>query len=235
MKRSYLSVLIVAAFLLLRATTASAVPVVSIDLDPGTAGIQTTRTVDPGEVFSIDVVYTGDGVAVFDFFAFDVVFNDLGAGVLGLSGGTGLPTAGTIAGTAPFLALDVFSAGIVVPGSALTPSGVPFPPPAPFTAQSDGLGILSIVLPFGGVVGAGVTIDLFSLTLVGGAVGMSTVLPSDGFPLGGLALAGLAVPVLVPSDLASGTVNVVPEPGTLLLLSSGIAGLAVLRRSKKTA
>lgn len=123
-----------------------------------------------------------------------MVFNDLGA-VLGLIGGTGTPTAGSIAATAPIAALDAFSAGVVVSGSALTPSGVPFPTPPGFTGQSDGLGILSIVLPFGGGVpiGPGVTTDLFSVPLDALIPGTSDVDPSSGIippALGGLALTG---------------------------------------------
>ncbi len=210
--------------------TASAIPVISIDLDPVTPGIQSTLSVPAGASFMIDVVFTGDGVTMFDTFAFDTVFNDLGA-VLGLTGGTGSPTAGSIAATAPIAALDVFSGGGVVPGSALTPSGVPFPIPAPFTAGSDGLGMLSIIVPFGGVpIGAGVTTDLFSVTLDSLAVGMSGVLPSAGVippPLGGLALAGLPVAFTV----AGGTVTV-PEPSILMLFGLGFAGLVFSRHRK---
>ena len=67
------------------ATTASAiaVPIISIDLDPGTAGIQSTLTVAPGSSFTIDMVLTGDGVTLFDTFAFAADFNDLGP-ILGL-------------------------------------------------------------------------------------------------------------------------------------------------------
>lgn len=213
--------------------TASALPMISVDLDPGTAGIQSALTVDPGDTFTVDVVYTGDGAATFDAFAFDVVFNDMGAGVLGLVGGTGSPTAGSIAATAPIAALDAFGGvfvGIGI-GDALTPSGVPFPIAAPFTAGSDGLGMFSIALPFGGGVpiGAGVDVDLFTLGLVALAPGMSSVAPSLGVkpippPLGGLFIAGAPVG----HTLASGSVTVtapIPAPTTIALLGIGLAGL----------
>ena len=72
------------------ATSASAIPVITIDLDPETAGIQSSLSVASGSSFTIDMVITGDGVAVFDTFAFAADFNDAGA-VLGLFGGTGSP------------------------------------------------------------------------------------------------------------------------------------------------
>ena len=93
--RIWTGTLVAAMVLLVGMTSAAALPVISIDLDPGLAGIQATRAVDSGEVFTIDIVYTGDGAAVFDTFGYDVFFNDMGAGVLGLSGG-GMPTLGSV-------------------------------------------------------------------------------------------------------------------------------------------
>lgn len=65
-----------------KVVTASAIPTISVDLDPGTMGIQTSLTVKPGDSFTVNVVYTGDGITTFDTFMFDTLFNDLGA-VLG--------------------------------------------------------------------------------------------------------------------------------------------------------
>lgn len=215
-----------------KAATASALPIISVDLDPGTAGIQSVLIVAPGDIFTVDVVYTGDGVAVFDTFGFDVVFNNLGAGILGLAGGTGSPTAGAIAALAPVSAVDAFTFVAVAPGNALTPSGFPILPPAGFTAHSSLVGILSLAIPFGGGVpiGAGIEVDLFSLDLVALAPGMSTLAASTGGVLGGLFLAG-GVPSL-PFTLVSGSITVVPEPGTFLLMGVGLAGLAIWQRRR---
>ena len=241
MKRTFLCGLMVALLLLVGVTPALAVPVISIDLDPGTGGIQTALTVDPGDSFTIDVVVTGDGVTAFDLAAFDVAFNDLGA-VLGLGGGTGMPTAGALAGTAPgFIpltvpgeALDLPGGGIpVAPGGPLVPDFFPLAPG--FAGGFGGVALLSPGpgpgFPDGGpfpTIGAGVDVTFFSLTFDALAPGTSTVLPSTGGG-GGLEFFGGAVQF----NVASATVTVTPEPSTMLLLGSGLAGLGFFRiRSK---
>lgn len=221
-------------------TTASAVPVVSIDLDPGTAGIQSSLSVVSGASFTIDMVLTGDGVFAFDSFAFAADFNNLGA-VLGLSGGTGSPAAGGITGLAPILAADLFSGAPVGPGTPLTPSGVPFPLTPGFTASSDGVGIVSLGLPFGPLpIPAGVTIDLFSLTLVAMAPGASDVIPNAGGLPGGLLLGGLALGgAPVPFATTGGTVTVMPSvgaiplPAAVWLFATALVGLLGFSRRRK--
>ena len=212
-------------------TTASAIPIISIDLDPTTPGIQSSLSVAQGTMFTIDVVLTGDGTSLFDTFAFDTVFNDLGA-ILGLTGGTGSPTAGSIAANCPLFCID-FGSGIPTsPGGALTPFPVG-PPLPPFTAGSGLVGMISLALPFSPIA-AGAEIDLFSITLDALAAGSSAVSTSSGGGLGGLAFAGLPVPF----STASSTVTVtgvvgVPEPGTLALLGIGLFGMGLARRRKQ--
>lgn len=116
-----------------------ATPVIAVDLDTTVAGIQATRTVAPGNELSVDIVYTGDGVALFDTFTLDFVFNDAGT-VLSLTAEQ--PTAGPIADTAPTLALDVFGASPVTSGDALTIDS--FLVPLGFEDGLGGVGIASI-------------------------------------------------------------------------------------------
>ena len=237
LKKPAIRGLAAALILLGGTTTASAISVISIDLDPTTAGIQSTLGVILGSSFTIDVVITGDGVMGFDTIAFDVAFNDLGA-VLGLTGGTGSPTAGALAGTAPGLfpvtlpgeALDAFGGAAVAPGGSLTSDL--FPLAAGFAGGIGGVGLLSPGpgFPIGGgpfpTIGSGATIPVFSLTLLAMGPGTSTVLPSTGGGLGGLAFFGGPVPFTT----ASGTVTVtspsaVPVPAAIWLFGTGILGL----------
>ena len=144
-KQLYISLLLGAFMVFGSVGSALAVPTIAIDLDPGTLGIQSTLSVTAGTSFTADVWFLGSGGAgfLFDAFAFAADFNDAGA-VLGLAGGTGSPTAGSVAATAPIFALDTFTGGAVVPGSPLTTSfagtGMAFPLTAGFTGSSDGVG-----------------------------------------------------------------------------------------------
>ena len=203
----------------------SAAPVIAVDLNTTVAGIQPTRTIAAGNEFLVDIVYTGDGQAIFDTFTLDVVFNDAGT-VLSLTSED--PSAGPIADTAPTLALDFFGSVPVASGDALTVDSFPVR-----QGFDDGLGGVSIAsvgdTPFP-MVSDGETIGLFRLGLRAVSLGTSTV-ASTGFPFGAnaeLALAGTPVP----ATLESATVTVVPVPPALALLAAGL--LVLLGAGRRT-
>lgn len=63
---------------LIASVSASAIPVVSVDADPATSGIQAFAAVPGGVAFDIDVVVTGvEASAPLNAFEFDLMFNSL--------------------------------------------------------------------------------------------------------------------------------------------------------------
>ena len=209
--------------ILFGAQFSQAIPIMSIDLDPATAGIQDTLTVDSGTSFTIDLLITGAGETM-DSVYFETVYNSSGA-VLGLSGGSGSPTAGSLAAPFPvgpglFGALDLNSFAAVVPGSPLAPPPFPFTPAPGFSGQSGAYGMLLLGGP--AVLGE---YSLFSLMFDAVTPGISTIAPSAGaFGEGGLSFFGFPVPFMT----ADATVTVldpglpVPEPSSLVLFGLGL-------------
>ena len=217
------------ALLLSNAPAALALPLISVDLDPATPGIQSTLTVDAGTSFTLDIVLTGDGSGV-DTAVFDTIFNDIGA-VLGLSGGSGAPTTGSAA-TLGFGAFDHYGGVQVGPGAPLA-TGPDFTLPPGFAAQSGAHG-LNI---FGAPAISG-EFSLFSLTFDALIPGSSDIAPSAGAGLlageGGLGFFGTSVAFT--SAGATVTVNdtgvVIPEPSILALFALGLLGLSGLSRRR---
>ena len=207
---------------------AYAIPIISIDMDPSETGIQSELTVNQSDIFSIDVVITGDGATVFDTALFDVVFNDAGS-VLGLNSG---PIAGSLAEMAPIQAFDAFD-GPTAPGAVLRTGGTP--PVSGFDDGIGGAGMLSIALPFD-LIPAGKAVDIFSLTFQADAAGTSTLGLTGWNPPESPLLALNGVPIL--AELSPGSVNVnaapVPEPATIVLLTTGILGMGVYGRKKRS-
>lgn len=225
-------------FVALPAVEAKAVGVISVDLDPSTAGIQSALTVSPGETFTIDLILEDDGTplspVVFETFFLENYFNDAGV-VLGL-GPTG-PLAGSIAST-PGTFDSMFAP--VSPGSSIgTVAGGP--PPMSFTAGTGAvfLGNSPVIPPGTGfTVSPGSPVSLFSLDFVALAAGTSTILPGNtGFPAILDCPSGLVcnpagnVPI---GSIVSGTVTVVPEPTTILgTLFAAVGGGLIQRKRRK--
>lgn len=204
---------------------AASASVIAIDADPGSPGIQTSRTVTNGTGFTIDVVLdtTGDILPTnFDTTIIEVSFNDAGAVLT-----SGSARAGALAGA--FFTLDFFGFVPTAPGLPLN-SG-PSIPAAGFANGSSQMGLFNGAPFF--TVGPGTTTTMFSLDLTAIAVGTSSLLASD--QIGGteLALGGFQVP----AGLQTATITAqaagpdpIPEPTTLFLLILGLAGFGFARK-----
>ena len=75
MKKRWTGVLMVAALLLGRASMTSAIPIVSVDMDPGTAGIQSTFTLDLGNTLTVDLVIKDVVAPGLNAFELDLMFD----------------------------------------------------------------------------------------------------------------------------------------------------------------
>lgn len=199
-------------FLLFGATNVDAVPMLSIDLDTNTAGIQSTRTVDLGAVFDISVVYTDDLVTQFDTVIFDINFNSAGS-VLSQNGN---PVAGNLASTAPLIAADFD--GPILEGESVAVHS--FPPAPGFATNTGAMALTSLVVPF---VTHGLVLDVLSIEFNAVDIGSSSLqlLPEPfGSPI--LAAFGQSLPV----DLQAATINVrpkgIPEPASIFLVAPAL-------------
>jgi hypothetical protein len=161
-----------------------------VDVDTVTPGIQSSLSVMPGAMFTVDIhlVDDGSGTAMTGY-GFAINFNDT-PGVLGIASPT---VAGPFAGTL-ITPADLITGPPVAPGVPLSPAGVPpfgIGPGGAFTASNGGTGYFeSLGAPLGpnppfALPGAtGMTVLLQSLTFMAlGTPGTS----SDIAPLGILA------------------------------------------------
>lgn len=208
------------------ASQSNAAPVISVDLDLGTAGIQSTRTVGLGTTFTVGVLLSDDGVGAptpvgFDTVVLETLFNDSGA-VLAL-GPTG-PVAGALAGLTG-TSFDFFGGFVpVAPGGSL---GVGLSFAGAFPAFASGSGVTGMLGVPTYSVGPGPAVSIFTIDFTAVAKGTSSVL-ALGSPPGSPELALTGAPIF--ATTVAGVVTVVPEPGTLLLLGSGLAGLLLAGR-----
>ena len=224
-----------AAALHLSASSASAAPVISMDMDPGTPGIQSALTVAPQTTFNVDVVISDDGGApspfLFQEITLEVLFNN--AGPLLTLGPTG-PLAGALAAAAG--SLDAFSGFAPTSAGAALGVGGSGAPTGGFASGTGGLGLANGTPPAFFTVGPGPAISVFSLQFSAGMLtGTSTLLPSI--------VVGGTTPVVrfegqpVASTLVAGQVTVIPEPGTLALFAVGLGliGVATSRGQRRRA
>lgn len=74
--RVSLSCLLAAALAVISPGLAKAVPIVSVDTDPSTAGVQTSLEVNPGDMFSVDIVISGvEASSTLNAFELDLGFD----------------------------------------------------------------------------------------------------------------------------------------------------------------
>ncbi|TWU13442.1 hypothetical protein CA54_22770 [Symmachiella macrocystis] len=232
--RYFLPIAILAFFVSPAVTNAGAV--ISVDMDPLTPGIQSSTTVLLGDMFTVDVVISDNGLpqtpTIFDTILFDLAFNDAGA-VLG-AGPTGY-LGGALAGVNPG-SIDLF--GLPFPQFAAT--GAPLTaqfavPPIGFASGGGAVGLFSAP-PF--VILPGQTISVLSYDFVALTPGESTVL-AVGTPPGSPVLSFFGQPI--DAQLVSGSVaveqpiTVVPEPQGLLLAGIGAFCLFLFRAKFKNA
>jgi hypothetical protein len=198
----------------------------SIDLDSTTQGIQTNRTLTPGNEYEFSVVFTGDGVTQFDTFAMDVVYSSANqTSSINLHN----PVAGMVADSAPLFALDIYNASIVNSGGSLSQGNIPVP--LGYDGSLGSVGLSSVGgMPFP-LIGEDETVELFSGSITAMQGGMVNMVLS-GFPFGvgaELSLGGESVSV----ELAGADVTVVPVPAAAWLFMTGLVTLFGIRGGKR--
>jgi len=226
--------LLASCLLSMAALPLAASPIISVDLDPSTPGIQSTLSVTTGATFTVEVLIADDGLVVspatFDTLLIESFYNHAGA-VLGAGpiGATWLPT---LAINSPFT-FDFFTllAPSLIPGGA----GVFGPTVAAgFGAGSGAIGLVELMSLFS--ISPGLPTAIFSLDFTALMAGTSDVLAS-GSPFGIGATAFMGAPL--PETLLLGTVTVtdptrIPEPTIFSLLLLGVAGISLTRTRKQT-
>ena len=171
--RSWFQALVAAVFILFQPLRAEAL-VISVDLDPGTAGVQSALTVAPGDPFFVDVFISGVPAATpLNAFEFDLDFNPsvVSAVSVGIGGFLLAPAIVSESNVAP---PDVnFAAATLLPAGA---SGDGVLAQVAFNAVADGISALTLndvnlSRPFG--------VPLTGFTLSNGSVTVASVSVSE--------------------------------------------------------
>lgn len=211
---------ILVVIILASASSLLATPIIAVDLDPSSAGVQNDLVVNLGDEFLIDIVLQYDGAPFTSVFV-DVL--QLGSPTLDL---LSPPIAGNLAGMSPFI-LGAFDAlgGPTAPGSPLLAG--PNPTPDTLLGGFGGAGLLSLGMPFA-VTDPFVTIYSLSLRAGGSGDAVLSLGPEGRDDL--MTLGGVPIEVgLSGATLTVGEASSVPEPSTLWLLGASLV-LAVARR-----
>ena len=201
--------------------TIMAVPVVAIDLDSGTAGIQSSLSVLSGTVLSGSLVGYDDGTggAAIGGVTTDITSSDAGVASLGLTA-----TAGSFAAlfSIPVDASDFFTpiaaSDILNPFVSATPAALGTVGYADLDFMTGGA-----FLP----VGLGSFIDLINFSITAGSVGtsiLSTTADSLVDLFGAVVFADVVTAELTVTSAGGG--NNIPEPSILFLIALGLLGFS---------
>ncbi len=208
--------------------TIMAAPVVAIDLDSGTAGIQSSLSVLSGTVLSASLVAYDDGTggsSLIGTVGADVSSSDTGVASLGLTA-----TAGSFANFFA-AAVDAATFNPVFSGTILTPIS---PPATAATLGSVGyldFNVVGALLPSG----AASFIDLINFSITAGLAGISTLGATDSSlaDTNGATVFEPPVTALLTVTSAGGSSNNIPEPSILWLMMMGWLGLSARRLFKE--
>lgn len=223
--------------------TANATPIIGLDMDIGTAGIQSTLSVTEGDTFSFDLVAFDDGIPTSPILI-DAVAVDLFSFPVTGSATFGGATAGGFAASMGPPGLGPVDVGDGIPtGIDPTLSALPIPPlPSSLgTFSYFGTPALLSISSLATAMVADTFDVLMSFEFTAISAG-DVFFDISGFPPGselsfaGSPTGGPLFPALLPSTTLS-IMSVtpppppsVPEPGTILLLALGLSGLIARKK-----